>query len=81
MLNGEELHATLLRGGTAVDVLFDFDPDVGRGLEELWLMTLSRRPTDAELARFAPSARAHGRDGLRRIAFALFCCREFGALR
>lgn len=83
VINSGLLQAGLNAPGNQVEAIFDFQPDPGEQLKELYQLILSRPPTEREFKALLPTlrgaedVRAAGKD----LAFALLASREFGSLR
>ncbi|MGB0582286.1 MAG: DUF1549 domain-containing protein, partial [Limisphaerales bacterium] len=83
IMNSGLIQTGLKTPGNQVDAIFDFQPDAGEQLNELYRLVLARDPRAQEQKAFLPllqktkDAYQTGRD----LAFALLAGREFGSLR
>jgi hypothetical protein len=82
VLNGDIIAGLLDRGGHLVDGLAEFGGAPDAQLRDLWLLTLSRAPSDGERDVFLPHLQAdEPTRAVRELAFALLASREFGSIR
>ena len=86
LLNSGALQKAIRTPGSQLEAIFEFETDPDVQLEQLFLLILSRRPSEPERKEFlrffgeagtVDEAKAAGRD----LAFALFAGREFGSIR